>query len=52
MKPESTDRIAQIIYLPLGEMPKGGGWHILTGNMHGNEWARVALRYEVEKDSK
>ncbi len=50
LSPCDSDRIAQIIHLPLGQEPAGGGWRILTGGPAGNEWARVAMRYEIESE--
>lgn len=50
--PDDTDILFQSINLPLKHVPRGGndatnGWRILSGNMHGNTWARVVLRYEL-----
>ena len=51
LRPESTDMLAQQVYLPLDKAPTGEGWRIMTGGPVGNLWARVAYRYEAEKES-
>lgn len=54
LEPCGADMIAQTAQLPLGEKPEGYtgrncGWRILTGNHMFNNWARVILRYELER---
>ena len=53
LSPESSDMIAQTEYCVTGGKPKGYdgrncGWRVMSGNEHGNTWARVAYRYEIE----
>lgn len=47
---DSNDILAQMINLPMGTMPIGDGWRIMTGNINTNLWARVCYRHEAMAD--
>lgn len=49
LHPASGDLIAQTTSLAVGA-PIPDGWRVLTGNVHHHVIARVAMRYEVERD--
>lgn len=49
LNPDSNDMLAQTVYLPHPGRPKGNGWQVMTGNGHGNLWARVAYRFEASQ---
>lgn len=51
LKPESSDMLCRRVYLPLHKSPRGDGWRIMSGGPVGNLWARVAYRYECERDT-